>query len=591
MIVLGIAAQWLAWRLKIASILLLLLVGFLAGPVTGLVDPDKLLGDLLPPLVSLAVALILYEGGLTLRFGDLREAGGVVWRLITIGGAITWLLGAGSAWLILGLSPALSILLGAVLVVSGPTVIVPLLREIRPPGPTGKILKWEGIVIDPIGAMLAVLVFEAARLGSLQAAAPAVIEAVVKTVLIGGGLGLGAGLLLALLLRWFWIPHYLDNAVSIMFVTGAYTLAQHLQPESGLMAATVMGITLANQRLADVRHILEFKENLRVLLISSLFILLAARVDLGQLGAFGWRGPAFVVVLLVLVRPLSVMASTIGSSLSRGEIAFLAVIAPRGIVAAAVASVFALRLAPGEPQAAALVPLTFLTIIGTVLICSLTARRAAHHLGVADPDPQGIVFLGAHPWTRVIAEALDKQGFRVLVVDTNRANVAAARMAGLKTYGESILAEHALDEMDLGGIGKFIAAVPNDWINVLAVQRFREVFGRGHVYQVPPLRRDEDPDPHRHLHGRWLFGPQATFAHLADRVARGAVVKATPITEQFTYEDFRDHYGDEAICLFVISESKRLRVLTDERTAEPQAGETLVSLVDENERDEGRGTS
>ena len=256
---------------------------------TGLVDPDELLGDLLPPVVSLGVALILYEGGLTLRFGDLREAGGVVWRLITIGMAITWLLGAGSAWLILGLGPALSILLGAVLVVSGPTVIGPLLREIRPPGPTGKILKWEGIVIDPIGAMLAVLVFEAARLGSLQAAAPAVIEAVVKTVLIGGGLGLGAGLLLALLLRWFWIPHYLDNAVSIMFVTGAYTLAQHLQPESGLMAATVMGITLANQRLADVRHILEFKENLRVLLISSLFILLAARVDLGQLGAFGWR--------------------------------------------------------------------------------------------------------------------------------------------------------------------------------------------------------------------------------------------------------------------------------------------------------------
>lgn len=369
-----------------------------------------------------------------------------------------------------------------------------------------------------------------------------------------------------------------------MFVTGAYTLAQHLQPESGLLAATVMGITLANQRLADVKHILEFKENLRVLLISSLFILLAARVDLGQLGAFGWRGPAFVVILLVLVRPLSVMASTIGSSLSRGEIAFLAMMAPRGIVAAAVASVFALRLgAQGEPQAAALVPLTFLAIIGTVLICSLTARRAAHHLGVADPDPQGIVFLGAHPWTRAMAEALAEQGFRVLVVDTNRANVTAARMAGLKTYGESILAEHALDELDLGGIGKFIAALPNDWINVLAVRRFREVFGRGEVYQVPPVARDDDPDLHRHLYGRWLFGPRATFAHLADRVAKGAVVKATPITEQFTYEDFRRHYGDDAICLFVISESKRLRVLTDDRAAEPQAGETLVSLVEEKE--------
>jgi len=589
-IILGIAAQWLAWRLRAPSILLLLLVGVLAGPVSGLLDPDALLGHLLLPAVGLSVALILYEGGLTLRFRELRGSGALLWSLVTAGGVVTWLATAVAGRFILGLSPALAILLGAVLVVSGPTVILPLLREIRPRGQAAAILKWEGIIIDPIGAMLAVLVFEGILSSGLEETAHHVALAVVKTIVAGGGIGFVAGLLLAFLLRVFWIPDYLDNPVSIMFVIGAYAASQQVQPESGLLAATVMGITLANQKLADVRHIVEFKENLRVLLISSLFILLAARIRPEALGELGWGSLLFLAVLIVIVRPLSVFVSGAAASLfgarpAASTAGFLALIAPRGIVAASVASVFALRLAAeGFEGASILVPLTFLVIVGTVGFCSLTGPPAARWLKLADPNPQGVVLVGAHAWARAVAEVLGQQGFRVLLVDTNRDNIAAARLAGLDTYSGSILAEYALDEMDLGGTGRLIAATPNDWVNVLAVQRMTRVFGRSGVYQLPsPEEQKDGRSGHRHLHGRWVFGKDMTFAKLAGHAARGATVRATPLTEEFTFDSFRQMHGDGAVPMFLVRDQKRLIVLAEDQTAEPKPGDVLISLVDPEE--------
>lgn len=591
-IILGIAAQWLAWRLRAPSILLLLLVGVLAGPVTGLLDPDDLLGGLLLPVVGLAVALILYEGGLTLRFRELRGAGAVLWSLVTVGAAATWLLSAAAARLILGLSADLSILLGAVLVVSGPTVILPLLREIRPRGPAGAILKWEGIIIDPIGAMLAVLVFEGILSSGLEETAYHVVMAILKTIFIGGGIGIAAGLLLAILLRVFWIPDYLDNPVSIMFVIGAYVASQHVQPESGLLAATVMGMTLANQKLADVRHIVEFKENLRVLLISSLFILLAARIRPEALGELGWSSILFLAVLIVIVRPASVYLSRLGAALPGAKLpwkttGFLALVAPRGIVAASVASVFALRLSSeGFEEAGILVPLTFLVIVGTVGFCSLTAPPVARWLKVADSNPQGVLFVGAHAWVRAVAEVLSNRGFRVLLVDTNRQNIIAARLAGLETYSGSALAEYALDEMDLGGLGRLIATTPNDWINVLVVQRFTRVFGRSGVYQLPsPEEKGNGKSVHRHLHGRWVFGKGVTFARLAGHAARGATVKATNLTEEFTFESYREMHGNHAVPMFLVRDEKRLIVLAEDQSIEPKPGDVLISLVDPEEEE------
>ena len=360
-IVLGVAAQWLAWRIGLPSILLLLVIGIIAGPVTGWLTPDALFGELLSPVVSLAVALILYEGGLTLKIAELRKVGGVVRNLVTVGALITWVVSGLAAYFILDLGAPLFVLLGAMLVVTGPTVIAPLLRHIRPTGAVGPALKWEGIVIDPIGALLAVLVFEVIQIGATGEATVHVAVAVLKTIVFGGGLGLAAAAILILVLSRHWIADHLESAASLMLVVATFAAADWLQAESGLLAVTVMGFALANQKRVDIENIVEFKENLRVLLISSLFIVLAARVNLADLGAVAPRGLLFVAVLVLIARPLAAFVSTLGSTLSRGERLLLCWMAPRGIVAAAMASVFAMRLeAAGHDGAATLLPITFI---------------------------------------------------------------------------------------------------------------------------------------------------------------------------------------------------------------------------------------
>ncbi len=582
-IVFGAASQWLAWRVGLPSILLLLLAGFVAGPVTGLLDTDLLLGDLLFPIVSLSVALILYEGGLSLRFSELSGVGGVARNLMSIGALLTWVVAALGAYLLFDLGWALSALLGAILVVTGPTVILPLLRQIRPSGAVGHILKWEGIVIDPVGALLAVLVFEALLSGGAKAATAHVLVAVLKTIVVGGGLGLLSAGLLVVLLRRYWVPDFLQNAVSLMFVSAAFVAANHVQHESGLLAVTLMGIALANQKYADIRHIVEFKENLRVLLISALFILLAARLEVTDLTSVALPGALFVGLLIVVARPVTVWASTWRSTLSRKERTFLLCMAPRGIVAAAVASVFALRLEEvGYEQAGLLVPVTFTVIVGTVAVYGLAAPVAARRLGVADPNPQGILFVGAHGWVRALAQTLNDKGYRVLLVDTNRDHAAVARMAGLPTYTGSILAEYALDEIDLGGIGRLFAVTPNEWVNVLAIQRVTRLFGHAECYQLPPDTESSGKRSlHKHLQGRLLFDDQMNAAALEERFAAGATIKATPLSDEFGYADFRNLYGPDAVPMMVIDSNSRITVVSAKTPPDPQPGQTLIALVRE----------
>ncbi len=575
-IVLGIVAQWLAWRLHLPSILLLLIFGFAAGPATGLLDPDALLGNLLLPVVSVGVAVILFEGGLSLRITELRQIGGVVRNLIMVGTLATWLISAGAAHLILGLDLALSVLLGAIVVVTGPTVIVPLLRHVRPVGQVGSILKWEGILIDPIGAMLAVLVFEAILPGGFQGAAALAAIGFFKTVFIGGIVGvIGAGVMF-LLLKHHRIPDFLQNAVSLAMVVSVFTASNWFQAESGLLTVTVMGVALANQKTVTVKHIVEFKENLRVLLIASLFVLLAARLQLSDLAHLGLSSLAFLGVLIFIARPIAVALSTLKSGLSWRERFFLSWMAPRGIVAAAVASIFALSLAEaGYPQAERLVPLTFMVIIGTVTIYGLTASPLARWLQISEPHPQGVLITGAHPWARAIAKALQAQGYQVLMIDTNRVDISAARMDGLPTYYGSVLSEYILDEIELGGIGRLLALTSNDEVNSLAALHFTDVFSRAEVYQLSP--EDEAVSPH--LRGRLLFRTGVTYTELDHRFARGEEIKTTKLTSEFDYEAFRARYGETAIPLFLINENGKLVVLTKDNQSEPRPGKLLISLV------------
>lgn len=583
-VILGVGAQWLAWRLRLPSILLLLLFGFIAGPITGLIHPDDLFGELLFPIVSISVAVILFEGGLTLRLAELPHVGGVISRLISVGALVTWAITALAAHYLVQLDWALSVLLGAILVVTGPTVIGPLLRQIQPKGQVGAALKWEGILIDPVGAVLAVLIFEVILAGEFEQATGALVSGVFMTVLVGLGLGIAGAAIMILLLRRFLVPDHLQNGVSLLLVVFAFTLSNWLQPESGLLTVTVMGVILANQRLVSVRHIVEFKENLQVLLIGTLFILLSARVEPAVILDLGWMSLLFLVVLIVVARPLAVFLSTWRSAMKWQERLFLAWMAPRGIVAAAVASIFSFELVEaGHAGAEQLVPLTFVVIVGTVSFYGLTAGPVARWLNLAETDPQGVLIVGAHPLSRAIAATLQQQGFKALLLDTNWDNILRGRMEGLTTHHGNAFSEEVLEDLDLTGIGRLLAMTSNDEVNSLAAIHFPEVFSRAEVYQLPLKQERGDNRSElapQHLTGRYLFGRKITFAHLMEKFMAGAVVKATPLTEKFDYVDFQTRYSHAAIPLFLITRKKKLIIYTADYQPIPKPDQTLISLVE-----------
>lgn len=587
---LGIAAQWLAWRLHLPSILLLLAFGF-AAQLAG--DPDDIIGkDLLFPIVSLSVAVILFEGGMSLKFSELREAGGVVLRLVTVGAAICWALAGIAAYFIMGFPVELAALIGAILVVTGPTVIAPLLNYIRPARKVGSIAKWEGIVIDPIGAVLAVLVYEAVVATGLNEAFAVALLAIFKTLVVGLVLGAFSAVTLILLLRRFLIPDFLHNASILAAILVVFAVSNAIQPESGLLTVTVLGILLANQKRITVRHIFEFKENLRVLLISCLFVVLAARTSPAEIAKVGWQGLLFLLLLIVIVRPASVFLSTIGSGLNWRQKVFLCFMAPRGIVAAAVSSVFAFEIVEeyvhrgADPttiaQAELLAPLALLVIVGTVTFYGLTAAPIARMLGLASPNPQGLLIAGADRWVRELGKVIHDAGFQVLLVDTNYRNISAAKMAGLPAHCASILSDYVTEEINIGGIGRLMALTANDEVNALACQEFIHLFGRKEVYQLAAWdsgsgRRASVSD---HLRGRVLFSEGVDFYVVARRFAAGAQIKKTSLTAEFTYADFLKRYGDSALVMFIIDEGKKLEVRTAESTATPKPGQSLISLVD-----------
>ena len=586
-LVLGIAAQWLAWRLRLPSILLLLAAGYMVGAL-GNFQPDELIGtELMFPLVSLAVSVILLEGGLTLRFRELKDdTGNAVFRLVSIGVLVAWLLTGVSAHLLLGLHWRVAVLIGAVLVVTGPTVVAPLIRYIRPSRRMASIIKWEGIVIDPIGAILAVLTYEAFFAGGNA------FLVLLKSLGIGFGIGWLTCQAIVQLLKRYWIPDFLHAAVILAAGVGTFALSNQLAPESGLITVTVLGIALANQKHVPMLHVLEFKENLRVLLISSLFIVLAARIQPSSLMDVGWKGLVFVVLLIAVIRPLSVFLAMLGTGLQMRERLFLSFLAPRGIVAAAVASVFALELQHhgGEsyPGVESIVPITFLVIVGTVAVYGLGAAPMAKALGLSVPDPQGILFAGASPWICKIAKVLAEEGFLVKLVDTNYRNVSDARMLGLKAECGSIVSEYVAEEMDLAGIGRLLAMTPNDELNSLAAMEYAHLFGRKNVYQLQPWGGGVGHrEVSQHMRGRFLFHEIATYQQMDLRMADDKEIKKTKITEEFSYHDFKRHYGSSALLLFVIDDGKLLIVTTEEaENVTPKPGQTVIALVDEQQESE-----
>ncbi len=576
------ASQWLAWRVKLPAILFLLASGLLIGPVTQQFNPDALFGDLLFPLISLAVAIILFEGSLTLDLKEIRSQKGVVQRLITVGAGITWAVVAVATHYLFGLSWELSILFGALTVVTGPTVIVPMLRTVRPNADVGNILRWEGILIDPLGALLVVVVYEfIVAQGQAQGAVSGML-AFVEIIASGTVLGLTAGWILGFILKRRWVPEYLENMATLTMVFLSFSVANMLAHESGLLAVTLMGMWLANQKDIRIGEILNFKEHLTVLLISGLFIILAARLTLDDLIALGWMPFALLAIMQLVARPLSVWVSAIGSTLSWQEKSLLSWIAPRGIVAAAVSALFAIKLEQsGETEAAILVPLTFSVIFGTVVLQSATSRMMARWLGVAEPPPNGFLIVGANNIARTIALELKKNKVDVLLTDSNWDNIRAARMDGLRTFYGNPVSEYAEQRLDLVGLGKLLGLSPERSINTVAGMRFGNEFGQHNIFALRTsvdARLSEmhiDGEEHR---GQYLFSEDLTYSKFSSMLAQGAELHSTRLSSEFTWNDFQQQNGKDAIPLFAITPEGKVLTSKIGSNFEPKNGWKVISL-------------
>jgi NhaP-type Na+/H+ or K+/H+ antiporter len=579
MLMIGFLAQWLAWRVKLPAILFLLLAGILLGPVSGVLDPDKLLGGLLFPIVSLAVALILFEGSLTLRFHELPGIGHVVRGLVSYGAVTALLLLALAAHIVAGLSWSIALLFGALACVTGPTVIAPMLRTLRPNARIANTLRWEGIVIDPLGALFAVLIFEA--IVSRQEGHT--IGIFIATIGCGTLIGALAALLTGFLLRRQMIPEYLQNYAVLAAVLLAFSVSNVITHESGLLAVTIMGIALGNMRGVHIDDILDFKESLTTVLVSVLFILLAARLHWplpdGMLGA----GIALFVIAQLIVRPITVLLASLGSGLTWRERALIGWVAPRGIVAASVSALFALRLdALGAPGGDALVPLVFILIIGTVVLQSATARPLAKWLKVAEPEPRGLLIFGSDQVARAIGAALAEAGFHVVLADDDWEGIRQARMDGLGTFFGNPASPHGERHLDLTGIGRLLALSTHRERNSLACVHYRQEFGREKVYRLRNLTPQENTD-RMALSGNLLapplFNEEMTHGRFAEMLGQGWRIKSTRLSATFDWPHFIEQYGSNTVLMFGVEEKGTLRVASTKRELEPKPGWLVIALV------------
>jgi len=578
--ILAFACQWLSWWVKLPAILFLLITGILIGPVFELLRPDDLFGDLLFPFISLAVAIVLFEGSLTLRFSEINGLGHVVRRLLSSGLLITWAVTTLATYWLLDLPIELAVLFGAVTVVTGPTVIVPMLRSVRPNTRVANILRWEGIVIDPIGALLAVLVFEFIVAGIGAEAFSHTAFIFLSQILTGLSIGAGTGYILGIAFRRHWIPSYLQNLATFCIVLASFAVSNEIQHESGLLTVTVMGIWLANMKGVHTEDILDFKESLSLLFISGLFIILAARLNLDEFLTLGWPALGVLIAIQFIARPLKVVTATWGSNLSWQERFVLGWIAPRGIIAAAISALFAIQLEQqGYEQATVLVPLTFMIIIGTVGFQSISAAPIARLLKVAEPEPTGFLFVGANPLARVIASALDEHGFKTMLADNNWDHIRTALVEGRKTFYGNVVSERADRRLELVGIGRLLAVWPYHETNCLAVMRYRNEFGRENTFSLPLDVDTEEERTKEPQCGRIAFGDKYGYSYLTQMLRQDAQVHSTDLTENFGLGDFDKLHGDRAVKLFAITPRGQLRIFTQTNEMQPSAGWKLISLI------------
>lgn len=584
--VLGIGAQWLAWRTNRPAIVLMLGAGFLAGPVFGIFDPEHAFGKLLEPMIAIGVALVLFEGGLSLNFRELRDTSAAVWRMATIGVVLGWLFGALAAYAIAGLLWPVAVLFGGILVVTGPTVVVPLLRQATVQARPASLLKWEAIVNDPTGAMCAVIAYEYFRLSGTGATWMEIIP----PMLLAAALAAVLGYLAARFVAWSYprglVPEYLKVPVLFVTVIALFVISNAIENEAGLVAVTVMGIALANMNVQSLRSIHPFKETVAILLVSGIFILLSASLKWSDLAYLNWRFGLFLLVLLFVVRPATVLLTLLGSSIPWNERLFVAWIAPRGIVLVAISGLFALRLTElGYADGNVLIGLSFAVVVATVLAHGFTIDLAAKLFGVKGETRPGLMLVGSTPWTIALAEMMQELKTPVMVVDSSWQRLTAARRKDLPFYHGEILNEATEHNLDLSPYQALVAATENEAYNTLVCSEFAHEIGRDAVYQIGEPGDDDDrqsmPEA---LRGRALFESGYGVDDIAERLAQGWQLRKTKLSDSFKFEDAKDVLPPSTNLLMLLKGDGRMQFFTHAARPDPGPGDTVISFAPAKDR-------
>jgi len=581
-VLLTFLCQWLAWWVKLPSILFLLLTGIVVGPGLHLFNPKHLFGDMLTPIIEIAVAIILFEGSLTLQFKEIKQNVRVIRRLLTLGVAITAISSSLLCHWLFHFGFKISVLLGVIISVSGPTVIVPILRTVRPNEQISNILRWEGIIVDPIGALLAVLVYNLILALHLQSSLGKVTLQFLFHTSIGALLGIVVGYLTGLALRRHWFPDFLQNIATLALVLLAYGVGNHFDSGSGLLAVTIMGITLSNMEDVHIEDILDFKESLSLILISSLFIILAAQIQLSHLFQVLWSSILLILLLQFIVRPVSVFLCTLGSQLRWQEKCMLSWIYPRGIVAAAVSALFAIRLQQNSLiDSDDIVLVTFLVIIGTVIFQSLTSAWVARLLKVNEPESRGYLIVGANALARTIGAQLMKLNYRVLLTTTTWENAQAARMEGLPVFYGNLVSEYADRHLDLVGVGKLLALSGQSNLNTLAALRYKREFGAANIYSVQTSTGESTPEEKqvsaKRYRGKLLFEQGLSFGQLMASISIESKITQTMLSPEFTFEMFKQQKPNANI-LFALDPKNRIHFPTVNQDIKPDKDWIIVSL-------------
>ncbi len=589
-VILGILAQWVAWRFKIPAILPLILIGLLVGPIAAeylsedgnkWIEPiwngEKGLfpGEGLYYFVSLAISIILFEGGLTLKLKEIQNVGSVITKLISLGSLVTFVLAAIAVYYIFGLDLKLSFLFSALIIVTGPTVITPILRNIPLKQDVSAVLKWEGILIDPIGALVAVLVFEFISVGGGGAFTKTALIEFGKIILFGTTFGFTFAHALKFVINKKLVPHYLLNVFSLSIVLLVFVMSDVFAHESGLLSVVVMGMVLGNSKVENLKELLHFKESLSVLLISILFILLAANISMENLMLLAnWKTAALFAIVVFVVRPIGVFLSTHKSSLSFNEKLFISWVGPRGIVAAGIASLFGSKLmTKGVIGAEYITPLVFMIVLGTVLLNATTARFFAKIVGVFLRSSEGVLIIGASNVSRLIGDYLRNNNRHVVLVDSNMENIKKAHESGLNAINTNIYSDSIFDDIELNDVGYLMALTANPDINTYAIDKLGEQFGENGSFRLVSKSEmlDENNNPKEGL-----------FSHTDDYHSLQNTTEAYPSINEIEISDKNTYLklisltnkDDNKIPLFIKDQKGELHII-------PSSSETIdVELTD-----------